>query len=63
VALREWERRTAESARIASSSLPRVATGDIEVEHGTSEKLVANGAADDPGLLALEYLADTLIHP
>jgi hypothetical protein len=63
VTLRERKRRAAEPSCIAKGSLPRLAAGDVEIEHRATEKLVANGAADDPCFLVAEDLADSLIHP
>ena len=63
MALRERKCGPAETARITKSRLPRIAAGDVEVEHRATEKLVANGSSYDPRLLVAEYLADALIHP
>src|SRR3990170_1536496 len=62
VALGERECRTAEAARVAVRGLSWIAAGDVDVEHRTAEELVAYGTAHDPRLLALEHLADALIH-
>ena len=48
VALRERERNPAEAARVAMCGVPRLATGDVEVEHRPPEELVPDRTADDP---------------
>ena len=62
VSLGERERRAAEAAREAMRGVARIRAGDVEVEHRPQEQLVAHGAADDPGVLAAQDLADALIH-
>jgi hypothetical protein len=62
VTLREREHSTAEPVRETVRSRPRVAARDVEIEDGATEKLVADGAADDPRVLAGEELSESLIH-
>ena len=62
VPLGEREHRAAETAREAVRRVARLGAGDVEVEHGPLEELVADGAADDPRVLLAEDLAEALIH-
>ena len=62
MALRQREDRTAEPVRETVRCRPRFTAGDVEIEDGTTEELVADGPADDPRVLAREELPEPLIH-
>ena len=63
MALGERERGALEPARVAQRRCSRIGAGDVEVEDGATEQLVADRPADDPGLLVGEHLANAVIHP
>ena len=63
VTLRERKGDAPEASRIANGGVPWLAARDVEIEQGTSEQLVADGATHDPRLLVAEHLANSLIHP
>ena len=58
----EREDGAAEAAREAVGRVARIGAGDVDVEDGTEEELVANRTTDDPGALAAQDLAEPLIH-
>ena len=60
--LGERKRRTAGTPRILARSALRIAAGDVEIDHLAAEQVVANRAADDPGLLAGKNLLRELTH-
>ena len=62
VALRERKGRAARPFRVLACGCTWIADGDVEVDDLPSEQLVADGAADNPRLLALEELACQLTH-
>ena len=63
VTLRERKGDAPEASRVANGGVPWLAARDVEIEQGTSEQLVADGATHDPRLLVAEHLANSLIHP
>ncbi len=62
VPLRERERRAAEAPREAMRRVARIRARDVDVENRPEEQRVAHRAADDPGVLAAQDLAESLIH-
>ena len=57
--LRERKGGASEPSCVANGGLARMAARNVQIEQRTPEKLVANSAADDPGLLVAEYLSDS----
>ena len=62
VPLRERERGAAGAPRVLARRALGLGAGDVEVDQRATEQLVANRAADDPGLLAREHLPRELTH-
>ena len=62
VPLGERERRAAEASREAMRRVARIRARDVDVENRPEEQRVTNRAADDPGVLAAQDLAESLIH-
>ena len=62
VLLGERERRSAGAPRVGPRGLLRPAAGDVHVDHGPAEQLVAERTTDDPGLLAGQDLLRELGH-
>jgi hypothetical protein len=62
VPLGERERRALDPVREPPRRLSGLPNHHVEVEHRPFERSVANGAADDPGVLAGEQLLDQLTH-
>ena len=62
VPLGQREDRAPEAAGEAARGLAWVGAGDVEVENGPQEELVAYGATDDPRVLVAQDLAQALIH-
>ena len=62
VALRERERSASRPASVAAGGGSRVPAGDVDVDDGAPERLVADGASHQPRLLAGEELAGELKH-
>ena len=59
--LGERKRRAAGTLRILARGASGIAAGDVEIDDVAAEQLVADGPADDPGLLAGKDLARELI--
>jgi hypothetical protein len=62
VPFRERKERPASRVRVAAGSALRLAAGDVDVEHGPAEQLVAHRAAHDVCLLLRDRCPDQLIH-
>ena len=62
VALGEQEDGAAERLPKRARRAIGLPAGDVDVEHRAAEQLVADGAADDVGLLACDGGADLVIH-
>ena len=54
---RDREGRASRALRVAARRVLRLAAGDVHVHDLPPEQPVADGAADDPGLLARQHLA------
>src|SRR5207244_2710090 len=62
VTFREREERSTLGARVGLGRRARVPAGNVQIDDGAAEQLVAHGAADDPRLLARQDLARPLKH-
>jgi hypothetical protein len=62
VALRQWKERASRGGRVRSRSRLRIGAGDVQVDDGSPEQVVAHGAADHVGLLACDGGTDAFIH-
>ena len=62
VPLGERERRAPEAPREAMCRVARIRARDVDVENRPQEQRVTHRAADDPGVLAAQDLAESLIH-
>ena len=62
VPLRKRKGRASRTAREAPSGGLRLPDRDVQIDERPAEQLVADGAADDPCILALEHLTGELTH-
>jgi hypothetical protein len=60
--LREQEVRSADALRQLPGGRSWLAHGDVDVHHRAVERVVADGAADDPGLLVREEFVEHVKH-